>query len=110
MTDRELDERIARALGWGINSYDPDYFNVDHCGTVISRRDFSPATSVDALRKWVLPELERRGLWPMFHNALHRAWIDKTDEYYMSRAVMLSPPSTLAAAALAVLEEDNARL
>lgn len=106
MTDRELDDALAKALGWGINSYDPDYFNVDHCGTVISRRDFSPATSVDALRKWVLPEVERRGLTRRFDDVVGRAaQCSHADPEAFD--ILSCEPSVLAAAALAVMEEDN---
>ena len=73
---------------------------------------FSPATSVDALRKWVLPELVRRKRWSAFIDAMNAAWTDAPDNIEtvgtFTRFLLLCPPATLAAAALAVLEVDNA--
>lgn len=132
MTDRELDERIAMALGWVIHVDPAPYFTqwwvgVDGQATE-TPGDFYPSTSVDALRKWVLPELVRRGVfaqwvdsvisktqgmdaWKMMKNAKIRVHLIDRDpaesSYAVAAVLFLSPPSVLAAAALAVLEEDN---
>lgn len=67
MTDQELNERLAKALGfWEFGEAALRKFN-DGLGAVQRvPRDFSHSTSVDDLRKWVLPELERRGRFPSF--------------------------------------------
>ena len=67
---------------------------------------FSPSTSVDALRKWVLPEVERRGLDVDFMVKMHDIMMPTPGP--LSWACITAPPAVLAAAALAVLEDDNA--
>lgn len=109
MTDREIDELIAKALGWEL--VDHEMFTADPCELwldlktgypVCAVSDFSPSTSVDALRKWVLPELERRELWEEFETeCLH------TTGGLSGVTLLYAHPRELAAAALAVLEEDN---
>ena len=68
---------------------------------------FSPATSVDALRKWVLPEIKARGLMRKFDDVAGRA-AQCSHAGPEAFDILSCEPSTLAAAALAVLEVDNA--
>jgi hypothetical protein len=118
MTDRELNEALAKALGWEV--VDHEMFTPDPCELwldlktgypVCAVSDFSPATSVDALRKWVLPELDRRGLAQAFMDSCFQAddalQLEDDEDTY-GWWLLTATPSTLAAAALAVMEADNA--
>lgn len=113
MTDREINERLAKALGWEV--VDHEMFTPDPCELwldlktgypVCAVSDFSPATSVDALRKWVLPEIKARGLMRKFDDVAGRA-AQCSHAGPEAFDILSCEPSTLAAAALAVLEEDK---
>lgn len=69
-------------------------------------RMFSPATSSDHLRLYVLPEISKRELWPGYLRALSDEY-DKAegDAWGMwGRWLLTSEPFVLAEAALRVLE------
>lgn len=119
MTNQQLNERLAMALGWIPVS--PDYpwlfDNPNRVGidAPVVYGDFSPATSVDDLRKWVLPEIVSRGLGERFSVAVANIGLDENElvgaqsflePYFVFRALSASPP-VLAAAALEVLEAGN---
>jgi len=126
MTDRELNERLFDiALPNIFPGQDHNYQQTgDSIKVWVHGRlnntivDFSPATSVDDLRKWVLPELERRGLSEQFSVAVANIGMGQNE--LVSAESFLGPdfifhalkesPSTLAAAALEVLEASNAHM
>ena len=78
------------------------------------RLGFSPATDLNHLRLYVLPEIERRGLWYGFCLRLSELTMDLVTPHqgtdYLSAwqcgircALFVVPPSTLAMAALDVM-------
>ena len=113
MTDDELNERLAKALGWKTGaSYGLGYV-IRHDGTWMGLghsngvEEFSPATSTDDLRAYVLPEVERRGLWDDFVLSLAHPWLQNHPDMRWERFVLTTKPRTLAEAALKVLEADD---
>lgn len=140
MEARELNERLAMALGWKAKScvsifctdfnHNPLPYKswVDSDG-VDRGHNFIPATSVDALRVYVLPEVVKRKLWLKWFTAAIasptesirkcaeniaitsapelRCTSDMAETLsclMATAALFLCPPDVLAAAALEVLE------
>lgn len=118
MSDAELNRKLAEALGWehlsGITRKEfcdatgnpiPFPSWVDKNGEPTTML-FEPATSSDDLRKYVLPEVERRGLDEKFailladHMVANRPPLGWPKQYMY---ICTMPPAVLAAAALKVL-------
>lgn len=102
MTNREINEALAKALGWTEILFHSDGAVDGYAPGATIHVKFSPATSVDALRKWVLPELERRGLDVDFMVKMHDIMMPTSGP--LSWACLTADPAVLAAAALEVLE------
>lgn len=113
MSDAELNERLAKALGWK-TIRDPDYafWEIPGQHDLVRRSEFSPATSVDDLRDYVLPEIKKRGVFD--HFAMRALELDTSEInrhgfcsfYFMGlRYGLTAKAATLAEAALKVLEE-----
>lgn len=73
MTEHGLNRALAIELGFDVIVDDKDGTRVvgyihRACHAAIEAEHFTPANSVDDLREYVLPVLERRGLF--------RAWVD----------------------------------
>ena len=130
MTDRQLNERIAKALGWTEIRYHHDGSVDGYAPGATIHVKFSPATSVDELRKWVLPEIVKRKKYSAWYYLVLDIIDDSSElKSYIERAakedpaatcgeevllllsamsMTMPPPALLAAAALEVLEADNA--
>ena len=119
MTDTEINRRLAKALGFEVRTlYGLDYVvNSDGVwlglGHATGVQEFTPATSVDNLRKWVLPELIAKNAWISFHYALldsihaKQRELGISDDVTYMTFILLLGPAVLAAGAAAVLEADN---
>jgi hypothetical protein len=65
---------------------------------------FSPAEDSNHLRKWVYPEIERRGLWDELVAELALPWLNDAPDMRWEAFMLTAYPAVLAAAALKVLE------
>lgn len=132
METRELNERLARALGFklanGTQNGSPVVMEHDARGHLARTYCFTPATDRNHLAEYVLPEIERRGLWVEFVQRAaetittpveridavvgkESAKFQGTDLVHamtvMSAMIVLTaPPADLALAALEVLEGE----
>lgn len=68
------------------------------------RLGFSPAEDSNHLRKWVYPEIERRGLWDELVAELALPWLNDAPDMRWEAFMLTAYPAVLAAAALKVLE------
>ena len=108
MSDGELNERLAKALGWKAIR-DPDYvfWEIPGKHDLVRRSEFFPAASVDDLRDYVLPEIERRGLWDELVAELALPWMNDAPDMRWEAFMLTASPSVLAAAALKVLRREE---
>lgn len=104
-----LNMKLAKALGWKHRSDCVSLLSTDFNGNPfpfsawvdasgqVQAMKFSPATSADHLRLYVLPEIIRRKCWGAFEIEVDRGAGGN------GTRVLLEAPSVLAAAALKVL-------
>lgn len=115
----ELNRRLAEALGWRHRSDCVSLLSTDFNGNPfpfsawvdasgqVQAMKFFPATSTDDLRLYVLPEIERRGLWDEFVSELASPWLQNFSAMRWEVFVLTCSPAVLAAAALKVLQEAS---